>query len=295
MKPARFDYHRPDSLEEALELRSTLSDDSVVLAGGQSLVPLLSMRLAMPSAVIDLGRIDGLAGIRSENGHLAIGAMTRQRQVEQSELVREQCPLLPKALAHVAHPTVRNRGTIGGSIAHADGAAELPVVAIALDVELVARSVRGERVIAAKDFFLGVFTTALEPDELLVEIRFPTALRHAGSAFVEMARRDGDFALVGVAALVALADDASIASSRLVFMGVGSVPVRAVEAEGMLAGAVPEASVLADAARYAAERLEPASDIHATSSYRSRVAAALGGRALAAAVADARQTREADR
>src|SRR4051794_34571709 len=173
LKPPPFEYLAPTTLDEAVALRAEHADDCVLLAGGQSLMPLLNLRLARPAAVIDLGRVAELAGIRELDGGLAIGAMTRQRTAELSTLVGERCPLLVQALRYVAHVTIRNRGTIGGSLAHADGAAELPAVALALGAELVARSTRGERAIAARDFFQGFFTTSLEPDELLTEVRFP--------------------------------------------------------------------------------------------------------------------------
>ena len=279
MKPPRFEYAAPSSLDEALALRAEHGSDSVVLAGGQSLVPLLNLRMAFPEIVIDLGRVAELSGIRQLNGGVAVGAMTRQRELERSELVAERCPLATKAIAHVAHVTIRNRGTVGGSVAHADPAAELPAVALAVDAELVARSTRGERTIPAGEFFHGVFSTALEPDELLVELRFPGA-PSTGTAFVELARRHGDFAIVGVGASVTRDGDGTIADARLVFTGVGATPVRASEAEAMLRGQRPEPAVLADAARHAAEGLDPGSDAHASGAYRRRVAATLAARAL---------------
>ena len=280
MKPPRFDYFAPSSLDEALALRAEHAADNAVLAGGQSLMPLLNLRLAYPSVVIDLGRVEELAGIRSMNGSLAIGAMTRQRQTEQSALVQEHCPLLVQALRHVGHTTIRNRGTVGGSIAHADGAAELPAVALALGAEILARSVRGERAIAADDFFLGFLTTALEPDELLVEIRFPTMSGRVGSSFVEVARRHGDFALVGVAAVVELGAEGTIANASLAFIGVGGAPVRATEAGTALRGSRPDETTFAEVAQQAAASLDPPSDVHASGSYRRRVAAVLARRAL---------------
>jgi aerobic carbon-monoxide dehydrogenase medium subunit len=287
MKPPLFDYYAPTTLEEALDLRSRFSDDSVVLAGGQSLMPLLNMRMAMPAVVIDLGRVGGLSGIKAWDGGISIGAMTPQREAERSALAAANCPLLVQALRHVGHPTIRNRGTVGGSIAHADGAAELPAVALSLGATLVARSVRGERLISADEFFLGFLTTALEPDELLVEIRLPWLSGRAGSSFVEVARRHGDFAIVGVAAAVVLGADETIEEARLVFMGVGGAPVRAAEAESMLRGARPEESVFAEAAELGAAGLDPPGDIHASAGYRRRVAGVVARRALVAAHAHA--------
>jgi carbon-monoxide dehydrogenase medium subunit len=285
VKPPRFEYRAPSSLDEALALRSEYGSESAVLAGGQSLMPLLNLRMAFPAMLIDLGQVEDLAGIRPLDGGLAIGAMTRQRAAERSELVLERCPLLPQALRHVGHVTIRNRGTIGGSIAHADPAAELPAVALALRAELVARGPQGERTIPADEFFLGFLTTALEPDELLVEVRLPAVglPGRVGSSFLEVARRHGDFALVGACALLALTDDGTIGDARLAFVGVGGSAVRAREAETQLRGSRPEAAVLAEAAEVAVAELAPPSDVHASGAYRRRVAAVLARRALAKA------------
>jgi CO/xanthine dehydrogenase FAD-binding subunit len=280
MKPPAFEYFAPSSLDEALALRAEHGSDSAVLAGGQSLMPLLNLRLTFPTVVIDLGRVEELAGIRPANGGIAVGAMTRQRQAERSDMIRERSPLVIQAVRQIGHPTIRNRGTIGGSLAHADPAAELPAAALALGAELVARSTRGERTIPAHDFFQGFLTTALEPHELLVEVRFPEA--RGGSSFQEVTRRHGDFALVGVAAIVML-DGETIRDARLALMGVGPKPVRASEAEAMLMGARPSGALFAEAAEKAAARLEPSSDLHATADYRRRVAAVLARRALAEA------------
>lgn len=288
MKPPRFDYVRPESLEEALAARGEHADDCSVLAGGQSLIPLLSMRLSHPELLIDLGRIDELVGVREHGGGLAIGTMTRQRFAERSALVAKRSPLIVQALRHVAHPTIRNRGTVGGSVAHADPAAELPAVLVALDAELVARSSRGQRVVAAADFFQGFLMTALEPEELLTEIRLPGLAQYSGSAFVELARRHGDFALVGVAACVVRGEGGSIGHARLVFTGVDQTPVRVPEAEALLCEAEPSEAAFAEAAARAASSLTPGSDLHASANYRRRVAGVLARRALheASAVID---------
>jgi aerobic carbon-monoxide dehydrogenase medium subunit len=279
MKPPLFDYRSPLSLDEALALRSEYRDDSAVLAGGQSLMPMLNLRLASPEVLIDLGRVAEVAGIRELDGGVSIGAMTRQRHAERSELVRERAPLVQQALAHVGHPTIRNRGTVGGSLAHGDPAAELPAVCIALDAELVARSATAERTIAAEDFYVGFMSTALAPDELLVEVRIPAAGAR-GTAFVEIARRHGDFALVGVAAAIALDDEGVITDARLVFTGVGLQPVRAHEAEASLRGAAPGADAFAVAAELVPAALQPRTDAHASSDYRRRVAGVIARRAL---------------
>jgi carbon-monoxide dehydrogenase medium subunit len=244
-------------------------------------MPLLNLRMAYPDVIIDLGRVPELAGVTEWNGGVALGAMTRQRAVERSELVRQRAPLITRALVNVGHITIRNRGTIGGSLVHADPAAELPAAALALDALLIARSsARGERTIEAKDFFKGFLSTSLEPDELLVEIRVPGVPERTGVAFIEMTRRHGDFAIVGAAAVVSLADDGSIADARLVLIGVGQVPVRAYDAETNLRGRAPELPVFADAAEQAAADLDPMTDIHASAAYRRRVARVLVQRAL---------------
>jgi carbon-monoxide dehydrogenase medium subunit len=284
MKPPPFDYFAPTSLDEALALRAQHADDSVVLAGGQSLVPMLSLRLARPAVVIDLGRVPGLDGVSEWDGGVAVGAMARQRAVERSELVVRRTPLVTRALANVGHLTIRNRGTVGGSIAHAHPAGELPGAALALDAQLVARSSRGERTIRAADFFHGFMTTAIEPDEVLVEVRIPGQPERSGSSFVEVARRHGDFALAGAGAVIELAGDGAIADARLVFIGVGGAPVRAAGAEAALRGQRPDRALFAEAAEQSVAGLDPISDIHASADYRRRVARAVARRALEEAV-----------
>ena len=277
MKPPAFRYVAPSTLDEAVALRGEYGSDSAVLAGGQSLIPLLNLRLAFPAVVIDLGRVTELAGIRPADGGLAVGAMTRQREVERSDLARDRAPIVGQAVRQIGHPAITNRGTIGGSLAHADPAAELPAAALALGAELVARGPHGERAIRAEDFFRSYLTTALEPDELLVEVRLPAM--SGRSSFHEVARRHGDFALVGAAAIVAV-DGGRIRDARLVLMGVGPTPVRARTAEALLMNVEPSEAVFAEAAREGVAGLEPTSDIHATGDYRRRVAAVLARRAL---------------
>ena len=285
MKPPLLDYRSPSSLDEALALRSEYAYDSVVLAGGQSLMPMLNLRLARPEVLIDLGRVAELAAISELDGGVSLGAMARQRSAERSELIRERAPLVQQALGHVGHPTIRNRGTVGGSVAHSDPAAELPAVCVALDAELVARGVAGERTIAAEDFAVGFMTTALAPDELLVEVRIPASAATFRTAFIEIARRHGDFALVGVAAAIALDGDGLINDARLVFTGVGLMPVRAREAEASLLGTSGDSAALATAADRVTGELQPRTDGHASGDYRRRVAGVLTRRALAEAMA----------
>ena len=220
MKPAPFAYHDPRTVDEALSLLGCYGDEAKVLAGGQSLMPVLNFRLSVPSVLIDINRVSELAYIRHQPGQLRIGAVTRQRQIEFSELVSQHAPLLHRATRLIGHLPIRTRGTIGGSMVHADPAAEYPTVAVALGAEFVVRGPRGSRVVAAEDFFVGYLSTALMPDELLLEVRFPTVCSSYGQAFVEFARRHGDFALVGIAALLEVRDD-RCRSARLATAGLG--------------------------------------------------------------------------
>lgn len=281
MKAPAFDYYRPTSLAEALSLRAEHEDDSVVLAGGQSLMALLNLRLARPAVVIDLGRVPGLDEIHDDDGDLLIGAMVRQRTAERSSLVQRKVPLLSKGLVHVGHVAIRNRGTVCGSIAHADPSAEIPAVAVASEARLIVESARGRRTVDAGDFFRGFLETALEPDELLLAIRFtPPSAERNGTAFHELSRRHGDFALVGVATSVDVGLNGHITSARIVFTGVGTTSVRVKEAEAFLRGRQPNRATCIEAGRMAAQGLTPPSDIHATSQYRRRIAGVLAARAL---------------
>ena len=237
-----------------------------------------------PGYLVDLNDIPGLAYIREDAGHVAIGALTRQRAVETSALVRERAPLLADAMPQIGHVQIRNRGTVGGSLAHADPAAELPAVVAALDGRLVVRSARGERVLSPEEFFVAYLTTAMEPGELLVEVRLPVAPPRTGTAFVEVSRRHGDFALVGVAASVTL-DEASVcAGCSIALIGVGPTPIVAREAARQLVGTTPTPAVLEAVGRLAAEGLSPDGDLHASSAYRQHVAGVLTRRALARAL-----------
>lgn len=290
MKPAPFRYHAPESLDEALELLAEHGEEAKVLAGGQSLVPTLNFRLARPAVLVDLNRIAALDYVEAESdGGLRVGAMTRQRAVERSPLVMERAPLVAETMPFVAHPQIRNRGTFGGSLAHADPAAELPAVALALDAELVLRVSGGERRLRARDFFVGLFATALAPGELLVEVRLPQLPTGAGCAFVEMARRHGDYALVGVAACVELGEDERVRAARVALLSVGEGPVEAHQACRTLIGERPvEEALVAAADEAATTDVDPPSDIHATSAYRRHLTRLLVRRALHTAVARAR-------
>ncbi|HEX3177419.1 MAG TPA: xanthine dehydrogenase family protein subunit M [Methylomirabilota bacterium] len=282
MKPPKFDYHAPRSVEEAVALLARYGGDAKPLAGGQSLVPLLNFRLARPAALIDLNRIASLAGIRQLDGHVALGAMTRQRVVEFSPVVARALPLLTEATRWVGHLPIRSRGTIGGSLAHADPSAEYPAVLTALGGTVVARGEKGERVLAAAELFETYLTTSLRADELITEIRLPVMPAGAGWAFEEFARRHGDFAIVGIAAAV-WRNDGRV-TARLAAAGAGPVPTRLRAAEEILErDGLGDKAVAAAAAR-AAELVQPDSDLHASAAYRRNLTRVLTGRALATAI-----------
>lgn len=283
MKPAPFDYRAPESTEEALELLGKFGDDAKVLAGGQSLIPLLALRLARPALLIDLRRVPGLDRVGLSDGHLAIGSMVRERMVERSELARSRAPLLSEALPLIGHPAIRSRGTVGGSLAHADPAAELPSVALALDATMVVVSAqRARREIPAAEFFRGYFSTAVEPDELLMEVRFPELPAGSGTSFQEVSRRHGDFAMVGVAAAVTLRGGL-VTEARLALTGVADTPVRPA-AERELVGSAPTPELLTAVAAAVQAELRPGSDLHGSSQYRRQVAGVLVRRVLGQAV-----------
>lgn len=284
MKPPPFEYFDPASVEEALALLKEHGEEAKVLAGGQSLVPLLNFRLARPRYLIDLNRIPAFSYIREVNGGLAIGAMTRQRAVERSPLVRERCPLLAEAMPLIGHPQIRNRGTIGGSLAHADPAAELPAAVAALRGELVVRGADRQRLLTPEQFFVSYLTTALEPSELLVEVRLPAWPPRTGWAFLEVSRRHGDFALVGVAAVLTVDEAGVCTHAALALTGVGPTPVLASRAAQGLVGGGPTAEAFEEAARRVSEALRPDSDLHASAEYRRHVAGVLTRRALARAL-----------
>jgi carbon-monoxide dehydrogenase medium subunit/6-hydroxypseudooxynicotine dehydrogenase subunit alpha len=270
----------PRSVDEAVGLLAEHGEDGKVLAGGQSLVPLLNFRLAQPAAIVDVNRVRELSYLRRRDGRLLIGAMCRQSRLEQSPVAQEGWGLLGDALALVAHPQIRNRGTVGGSAAHADPAAELPVAFSALEARFTARSARGERVLNADEFFLTHLTTALEPDELLVEVEVPAMAEGTGHAFTEYSRRHGDFALGGAAVLYTSNGDGSCTDARIALLGAADVPLRAREAEEALRGQKLDEDVAAEAAQLAARDIEPTGDIHGSSSYRKRLIEAMVRRAL---------------
>ncbi len=284
MKPAPFEYHAPLSLEEALALKREHGDDGKPLAGGQSLIPAMNFRVAQPSILIDLNKLEELRGIRKKNGALHIGAMTLQSSTEHSDLVAQHAPLLHETIPNIAHPQIRNRGTIGGSLAHADPAAELPVVALALGARFRAQNADAERWLEVGDFFSGLFSVALEPDEILVEIAFPEMPANTGWAFMEIARRSGDYAMAGVAALLTLNDE-KIEAAKLVYLNVGDGPVEAMQAQQRLQGATADAAAFAEAAQLAAhEDIDPYGNVHASPEYQRHLVSVLTQRALTKAL-----------
>ena len=291
MKPAAFEYHRPDSVEEALALLARHGYDAKLLAGGQSLVPAMNFRLSQPAVLVDLNRIPGLAYVHERGGSLRIGAMTRQRAAERSDAIARSAPLIAEALPFVAHPQIRNRGTVGGSIAHADPAAELPAVMVALAARFHLSGPNGARTVDAEDFYTGLFSTALEPEEMLTEVEVPAPQPGSGWAFDEVSRRHGDFGLAGVAACVTLDASGRCSSARIALLSVGDGPVLAREASRALTGEEPtEAAIGAAAEAASTADIDPPYDIHASSDYRRQLARVLVRRVLPRAFARARET-----
>lgn len=279
MKPPQFDYHDPRGVDEALALLAKHGEDAKVLAGGQSLVPLLNFRLTYPDHLIDLGRVPALAYVRRQDGILRIGAMTRQTTLESSPLVARHWPLLTEALKFVAHAQIRNRGTVGGSVAHADPAAELPVAFRALDAVFHAQSRNGRRAIGANEFFVTHLTTALEPEELLMEIEVPPVPPNTGWAFTEYARRHGDFALGGAAALLTF-EDGTCRRARIALLAAADTPLRAEAAERALEGSPVTDESAARAAQLAVTDIAPTGDIHGSSEYRRHLIEGMVRRAI---------------
>jgi len=291
LKPPAFAYCAPDTEDEVLSLLREYGADAKLLAGGQSLMPLLNLRLVRPAVLVDLNRVRTLQYLTAADDHVRVGAMTRQQACERSAMVAARVPLLVDALRWVGHPQIRTRGTVGGSLAHADPAAELPAVAAALGASFVIAGPRGTRVLPPEEFFVSYLTTAVGPDELLREVRFPALPAWAGWAFLEVSRRRGDFALVGAAVVVALDGGGALSHARIALTGVGATPVRAVEAEACLAGRRPDDRALDEARAIVTARLSPPSDIHATAEYRRHAAGVLVARAARAAAERAQGAR----
>jgi CO/xanthine dehydrogenase FAD-binding subunit len=284
VKPAAFEYFDPTTVEEALELLAQFGPDAKLLAGGQSLVPLMNFRLAQPKVLVDLGRVAALSSIRQDGQTLRIGAMTTHAEIEDSPLLSEVCPLLPAAARLIGHVQIRTRGTIGGSVAHADPAAEWPMVLTALEARVAVRGPRGERTVRAGEFFVTYLTTVLEADELVTEIELPVPPPGHGWSVQEVTRRHGDFALVAVAALVVRGTDGALTNVRLALGGVGGAPVDASSAAASLVGSSPSQRDLDVVALRVTEIVEPDGDVHAPAEYRREVAGVLSERALAEAL-----------
>jgi len=288
MKPPPFDYVAPGTVQEAVSLLKQHDGEAKIIAGGQSLMPLLSMRMARPTVLVDLCKVPDLDYIREADGKLAIGAMTTKRAVEDSDLVKKQQPLLHAATLWIGHPQIRNRGTIGGSIAHGDPAAEYPAVALALDAEMVLTGPGGVKTVKAADFFVTYLTTALDTADILTEVRFPVMPAHTGWSVQEATRRHGDFAMTGVVSTVTLDGGGKCSDARIVLFGVGATPIRAAAAEQAVIGQAPGEAVFEQAAKKVNEAIdEPLSDIHASAEYRRQLADTLTRRALAEAAARA--------
>lgn len=293
MKPASFAYFDPRSLDDALRLLDRHAEEAKILAGGQSLMPLMNFRLARPRVIIDVNRIPGLDYLIESDGMLRLGALVRQAELESAGLVTAKCPLLSDATRLVGHAAIRSRGTVGGVIAHADPAAEYPAVLSALGGEVLVRSLSGERVVEPESFFVTFLTTSLAPNEMVIEVRFPRICPEAGWAFVEFSRRHGDFAIVGVAALVELDAQGRCADARIALCGVGGAPFRARASETMLKGDAMSDRTIEAAADRVGEQVKPESDLHGSAEYRKHLARVLTRRALSAAVGRARKHRDA--
>jgi CO/xanthine dehydrogenase FAD-binding subunit len=281
MKPAPFKYIAATSLEQALSLKAEHGDDARFLAGGQSLIPMMNYRVARPAILIDINRIDGLGTVRpTDGGGARIGALTRYRTLERDSALAARFQLMADALPHIAHPQIRNRGTIGGNLSHADPASELPAIAVALAARLRIQAARGERWCEAQSFFVGGLTTDLRPDEMLVEVELPPPRPRTGSCFMEIARRRGDFAIVGAAAVATLQERDQCVALRLTLCGVGETPIDASTAAGSLIGHAPTEETIRDVAASVRMMIDPPGNVHATADYQRHVAGVLAERVV---------------
>lgn len=280
MKPPKFAYARPQSVEETLSLLARGNDETRILAGGQSLVPLLNLRMTQISALIDVNSVSELSFITRKNGTLRVGALTRHRHLEVAETARLAQPLISRAAAEIGHLAIRNRGTIGGSLVHADPAAEWPLIAVTLDAQLILRSEKNSRTVAARNFFLGPLTTAIEPDEMLCEILFPIPTGRTFWGFQEFCRRPGDFAIAAVACQIALDKDGLCTGVALGVGGAHSTPLLISEVDKVLKGSHGEDAAIREAAEKAAAAVDPSSDLHGSAQYRRRLVNVLALRAL---------------
>jgi carbon-monoxide dehydrogenase medium subunit len=288
VKPAPFEYHAPEAVSDAVALLREYGDEAKVLAGGQSLVPIMALRLARFDHVVDLNGVEELRGIERRNGTVRVGAMTRQASVERDPTVADAVPLLARATPFIGHFQIRNRGTLGGSLAHADPAAEYPAVALALDAEFEVAGTAGARSVPASEFFVSTFMTALETDDVLTAVRFPVWSGRPGFAVEEVARRFGDFALTGAVCAVELDGGDRVNRSAIAMFGMGSTPLRATAAEAAMAGSAIADFDLEDVGRAAVSESDPPGDIHASTAYRRSVGAVVVARALAKAIEEAR-------
>lgn len=279
MKPAAFDYVAADSLEAAISALSSAGGDGKILAGGQSLMPMLNFRLAHPSILIDINRVPGLAYIEATDASIKVGALTRHHTLETSPVIQAHLPVVTAAMQHVAHLAIRNRGTIGGSLSHADPAAELPMMVLLLDARIGIQSPRGRRVADARDFFVGSLVTSLDEDEIVTDVEFPRLSPGTGWAFEEVARRAGDFALAAVGVTICLGDH-KCEHVRIGMMGVGETPLRAAEAETLLLGQDLNDGALDAAVASIRSAIEPNTDLHASGDYRRHLAGALARKAI---------------
>ncbi len=290
MKPAPFRYVAAATLEQALQVKAEYGDDARFLAGGQSLVPTMNFRLTQPTVLIDINPLTQLSGVQNYAADgLRVGALTRFRNLERDPGIARDLPLIHEALPHIAHPQIRNRGTIGGNLAHADPASEMPAIVLALAGKLRVQSVRGERWIAAADFFVGALSTALESDEMLMEVELPIALPRSGACFLEVSRRRGDFAIIGVACTVELDEDGCCAEARIGLCNAGDTPVFAAAAGASLVGRRLAPAEINDAADLVQRAIDPGGSIHASKEFQRHIAGVLTARALATANQRARR------
>jgi CO/xanthine dehydrogenase FAD-binding subunit len=281
MKPAPFKYIAARSLEQALALKSEYGDEGRFIAGGQSLVPTLNFRLTQPTALIDINPLTQFAGLQNHGpDSMRIGALTRYRDIERDPRTAQKLPLIHEALPHIAHPQIRNRGTIGGNLAHADPASEMPAIALALAGRLRAQSTKGERWIGAADFFAGALSTTLEPDEMLMEVELPIAKPRSGACFMEVARRRGDFAIIGVACVVEIDDDGRCAEARITLCNAGDKPILAEDAGRSLVGRLIDTKQINQACEFVQRVIEPGGSIHASKEFQRHLAGVLTERAL---------------
>lgn len=284
MYPAQFEYHKASTVKEALDLLGKYKDEAKLLAGGHSLLPAMKLRLAQPKHLIDIGKVSGLSGVKEDGGTLVIGAMTTHYAIESSALLKSKCPLLPEVAGHIGDPMVRNMGTIGGSLAHADPAADWPAAAIALNADLVAEGPKGKRTIKADDFFKGLLTTALADDEILTEIRVPAAAANVKSAYVKFPHPASRFAVVGVAAVLTM-DGGKVSNASIGITGAGSKAVRAKGVEAAITGKAADAASIQAAAEKGADGVDVQPDLQGSEEYKKHLLKVFSKRAIEAAAA----------